>query len=49
MVSILGSPGGRYFWEAGGEAAFDESFAAFVRSELASRRNTYDMSSMARG
>jgi hypothetical protein len=49
ITSILGSNGGREFWSNGGEAAFDESFADFVRTELNADSRPYDMTSMAMG
>lgn len=46
MTSILGSNGGRYFWLHGGEAAFDERFVDFVRTEIESGARPYDMAGM---
>lgn len=49
LRSILGSDGGMYFWKNGGEAAFDKSFADFVRAELESGVRPYDMAGIAAG
>lgn len=41
--SILGSAGGRFFWEHGGDEAFDAAFTEFVKGELREHGQTYDM------
>ena len=48
IASILKSNGGRYFWEHGGAAAFDEPFTEFVVRELADEVRPYSMSDMTR-
>lgn len=47
IASILGSNGGKYFWENGGEAAFDARFVDLVRATLASGHRPYDMAAIA--
>lgn len=47
LSSILSSPGGRHFWQAGGESAFDVGFVAFVNGELSVGAGPYDMAGMA--
>jgi hypothetical protein len=41
--SILGSAGGRFFWEHGGGEAFDPAFTEFVGEELGAHGQSYDM------
>jgi len=47
MASILGSDGGKWFWEQGGKMAFDEEFSSFVSKLIESESSKYDMSNMA--
>ena len=48
VVSILSSNGGKAFWKAGGEAAFDPGFTQWVNAELAAGDQPYDMTGMTR-
>jgi hypothetical protein len=47
IVSVLGSDGGRWFWNNGGSDAFDNSFSEFVSSIIEAESKSYDMSAMA--
>lgn len=48
IASILKTDGGRYFWEMGGEQAFDAEFVGFINDELATPDMPYDMAKMTR-
>jgi hypothetical protein len=46
IISILSSVGGKAFWEAAGNAAFDPGFVQWVNEELSAGDRPYDMSGM---
>jgi hypothetical protein len=48
ILSILGSDGGKFFWEHGGRAAFDKDFALFIDTTLEASNQLYDMARMTR-
>lgn len=48
LVSILGSAGGRHFWDHGGRDAFDDAFASFVDEAMKTGKRSYDMAMMTR-
>ena len=47
LGELLGSDGGRWFWNNGGSDAFDNSFSEFVSSIIEAESKSYDMSAMA--
>lgn len=46
IASILGSVGGKFFWNNGGKTAFDPSFTKFVDAFLKDAIQPYDMTKM---
>lgn len=46
VVSILGTKGGLFFWENGGNSAFDKDFVEWIEGQLERGDRPYDMVQM---